>query len=130
MRPHGGRIQQQTAGFGERFGVQLFPQTLPDPARLPTTEAHINGVPVSQLGRQIPPRSAGAIEMEHRFQELPIAQFRRRARRRMFRLRQSYFELFPHRIVNQFSHFGFGHPKFQSPHTIFVHTIIREHALV
>ena len=129
MRPHRGRIQEQTAGFGERRGVQIFPQTLPDPARLPTPEAHVNGMPAAQLGRQIPPRTARAIEVKHRFEELPIAEVWRRSRRRMLGLRQSLFELFPRQVADQFSHLGFGHPKFQSSHAVFVHTIIREHYL-
>jgi hypothetical protein len=130
MRPHRRGIQEQTAGLGKALGLQIFPQTLPDAARLPASEAHVNGVPVTQLGRQIPPRAARAIEMEHRFQELPIAQLRRRSRRRVFGLDQSHFELFPRPVANQFSLFGFRHPKFQSLIGIFVHTIIREHDLV
>jgi hypothetical protein len=47
----------------------------------------------------------------------------------VFGLDQSHFELFPRPVANQFSLFGFRHPKFQSLIGIFVHTIIREHDL-
>ena len=72
MRAHRGRIQEQTAGAGERFGLQIFPQTRPDPARLPSPEAHGNGVPVTQLGQQIAPRTSGALEMKHRLEKLSL----------------------------------------------------------
>ena len=129
MRPHGRGIQEQTAGLGEGLGLQVFPQARPDPTRFPAPEAHVNGMPVTQFGRQIPPRAARAIEMEHRFQELPIAALRRCSRRRVFGLGQSHLELFPRKVADQFSDFGFRYPKFQSPIAVFVHTIIREHCL-
>ena len=72
MGPHRGRIQEHTTGFGKGLGLQIFPQTLPDAARLPTPKSHVNRVPVTQLRRQIPPWTACAIEMQQGFQKLPI----------------------------------------------------------
>ncbi len=115
--------------MGKGFGLEVFPQTLPDSARLPTPEAHVNGVPVTQLRRQIPPWAAGALKMEDGFQKLPVAHLAGRSGGRMFRRLHRRFELFPDFRANDFTHGMFEHPQFQSASKTFVHTIIREQNL-
>ena len=129
MRPHRGRIQEQGAGPGERFGLQVLPEPLPDPARFPAPEAHVNGMPIAQLGRQIPPRAAGALEMEDRFEELSVGHFAGRAGLRMLGCSHGRFELLPDRMSDYFTHRMLQHPKLQSRTRIIVHIIIREHCL-
>ena len=114
MRPHRRRIQEHSAGAGQRFGVQTFPEPLPDPTGLPASEAPVHGVPIPECGGQIAPRTAGALEMQQRFEELPVAEFAGSPRPRMLGRGHGRLELFPLGVADDFSHRMFGHPKFQS----------------
>ena len=87
-------------------------------------------MPVPQLGRQIAPRAAGALEVEHRFEELALGHFTRRAGRGMLGSGDGWLELLPDVIVDDFAHGMLEHPKLQSAPGIFVHIIIREQNLV
>ena len=129
VRAHGGRIQEQGAGVGEGFGLQILPESLPDPARFPAPEAHVNGMPVTELGRQIPPRTAGALQMEDRFEELSVGHCAGRPSLRMLGRSHGRFELLPDGIGDDFTHGMLQHPKLQSRTRIIVHFIIREHCL-
>ncbi len=129
VRPHRGRIQEQGAGPGERFGLQVLPEPLPNPARFPAPEAHVNGMPITQLRRQIPPRAPSPLQMEDRFEELSVGHLTGRAGLGMFGCGEGRFELLPHRIGNDFTHGMLQHPKLQSRTKTIVHTIIREHYL-
>ena len=104
MGAHRGRIQEQAARAGERLGLQISPQTLPDSARLPASEAHVNCMPIAQLGRQIAPRASRPLEMEHRFEELPITEFGRSTRKGMLGHLHRRPELLPHGIADDFAH--------------------------
>ena len=110
--------------------MQILPEPLPDTARFPPPKAHVNGMPIAQLGRQISPRAAGALEMEDRFEELSVRHFAGRAGLRMLGRGHGRFELLPHGIGNDFTHGMLLHPKLQSLITKIVHIIIREHCLV
>ena len=103
MCAHGRRIQEQATGSGQRLGLQVLPQALPDSPRLPTPEAHVNGMPVAQLGGQIPPRTARALEMEHRFEKLPVCQIPRRARPRMLGGLHGCLQFGPYGIADDFA---------------------------
>ena len=103
MRPHRRRIQEQPAGFGKGLGVENFPQARPDAARLPTPEAHVNGVPVAERGRQIAPRTARAIEIKQRFEKLAIARSGRSTGPRMLGLGEGFLQLVPPSIIDHFS---------------------------
>jgi len=129
VRAHGGRIQEQGAGVGEGFGLQILPESLPDPARFPAPEAHVNGMPVTELGRQIPPRTAGALQMEDRFEELSVGHCAGRPSLRMLGRSHGRFELLPDGIGDDFTHGMLQHPKLQSRTRIIVPFIIREHCL-
>jgi len=45
-------------------GLQILPQTRPDPARFPAPESHVNRMPVAQFRRQVPPRTARALKIK------------------------------------------------------------------
>lgn len=110
MRAHRGRIQEQSPRAGERLGLQIFPQPLPDATRLPPPETHVNRMPVAEFRRQIAPRTAGALEMEQGFQKFAIGHLAGRTGRGMFGGTHRFFEGFPDLIVDDFSHGMFEHP--------------------
>jgi len=104
MGAHRRRIQEHSARSGERLGVQIFPQPRPDSACFPTPEAHVDRMPVAQFGRQIPPRTARALEMQHRFEKFPVTEFAWGSRFRMFGLFQGTLQFQPHLIADDFAH--------------------------
>ena len=128
VRAHRGRIQQEISCLGEGFTLQALPEPLPDPTRLPPPESHINRMPVAQLRRQVPPRAARAVEVEHRLQELPLTQFPWRSSHGMFGGFHQRLQAFPDLIADDFAHLGFAHPKLPSSFPPRVQ-IIREHYL-
>lgn len=94
--------------------MQALPQALPDPARFPAPEAHIDRVPVTKLRRQIAPRAAGAQQVEQGFEELPIGYLTRGTGRGVFGSAHRRFELLPDGIGDDFAHRMFQHPKLPS----------------
>ena len=47
---HRGRIHEHAARVGEGLGLEIFPEPLPDAARLPPPEAHVDRVPGAEVG--------------------------------------------------------------------------------
>ena len=90
MGAHRRRIHEHAARSGEGLGLEIFPKPLPDAARFPSPEAHVNRVPVAELVWQIAPWAAGALQMKHRFEELPIGHFTRRTGGRVFGGRENF----------------------------------------
>jgi hypothetical protein len=130
MGPHCRRIQQQAPRCSKGLGLQTLPQALPDPARFPPPEAHVDRVPIAQFRWQIPPRTPRAVEMENRFQELAITHLCRSSRQRMFGRFHCRSQFLPQLIADDFSHLGFAHPKFPPKISTLVQQIIREQNLV
>ena len=120
MSAHRGRIHEHAARSGEGLGLEIFPEPLPDAARLPTPEAHVNRVPVAEWRRQIAPGAASALEMENRFEKLPIRHFAWRTGRGVFGCRERLFELGPDFVGDDLAHRMLEHPKFQSVIAIIV----------
>ena len=125
---HRGRIHEEISRLGEGFTLQALPEPLPDPTRLPPPEPHINGMPVAQLRRQVPPGVARAVEEEHGLQKLPLTQFPWGTGQRMLGGFHQRLQAFPNLIADDFAHVGFAHPKLPSPFRSSVQTI-REHDL-
>ena len=98
----------------------MFPEPLPDAARFPTPEAHIDRVPVAEWCRQIAPGAAGALQIENRFEKLPIGHLARRTSGGVFGGRERLFKLGPDFIGDDLTHRMFEHPKFQSVTVIIV----------
>ena len=114
MGAHRRRIHEHAARSGEGLGLEIFPEPLPDAARLPPPEAHVDRVPVAELGWQIAPGAAGALQMENRFEKLPIGHFTRSTGGGVFGGRERPFKLGPDFIGDALTHRRFAHPKFQS----------------
>ena len=100
--------------------MEIFPEPLPDAARFPPPEAHVDRVPVAELCRQIAPWAAGALQMENRFEKLPIGHLARRPGGRVLGCRERLFKLGPDFIGDDPTHRMFEHPKFQSVTVIIV----------
>ena len=70
MRPHDGAVDHRVFVVG--IGSEIFEDFLPDPALSPTAEPAVGVLPIAESFRQIPPRDAGAVAVQHRFDESAI----------------------------------------------------------
>ncbi len=112
--------QKQLTGL-EAFGNQVHAEMLqslkndPEPAaRFSAPEAHVDGVPVTQLRRQVPPRTAGPIQIQDRSEEFALTQLVWRSRQGMLGRFHRRFQLLPDFIADDFAHFAFTRPKLPS----------------
>src|SRR5271167_522017 len=70
MRPHNGAVEHRIFVVG--IGGQMLEDLLPDPGFGPPSEPAMGILPVAQALRQITPRDAGAVAIEHCFDEATI----------------------------------------------------------
>src|SRR5271169_6640494 len=70
MRPHDGAVEHRIFVVG--IGGQMLEDLLPDPGFGPPSEPAMGILPVAQALRQIAPRDAGAVAIEHRLDEATI----------------------------------------------------------
>src|SRR5271170_1251019 len=70
MRPHNGAVEHRIFVVG--IGGEMLEDLLPDPGFGPPSEPAMGILPVAQALRQIAPRDAGAVAIEHRLDEATI----------------------------------------------------------
>ena len=70
---HGGGVDKDLACCFKSRGHKVLPQTPPHASRLPAAKAHVHGVPVTELHRQVPPRTAGTAQVQDGFEKVPVA---------------------------------------------------------
>jgi hypothetical protein len=70
MRPHDGRVDHRVFIVG--IVCQGLEDPLPNAALGPAAEARVHRLPGAEPFRQVAPGYAGAIAVEHRFDEQPI----------------------------------------------------------
>jgi hypothetical protein len=110
MGPHRRRVDKQSPRLGKNFAPQMLPQALPDPTLFPPPETHVNRVPVSKLGRQVPPRTARAIQVEDRFNKFPLCRITGCTRQGVLGCFHRWSQFLPDRIADNFARFDFAHP--------------------
>ena len=77
MCPHDGGIDQDAFHVAERRGVGESVKESGQPSRIdPAAEPLVHGQPAAELAREIPPRNAGAGDIQNRLEEHPLGQFR------------------------------------------------------
>jgi hypothetical protein len=77
MCPHTGTIDEAVSGQVTALVVQALPEVPPDAAAFPASEAVVHRIPAAKLPRQISPGNPGVGNIEDRFDEPPVTQFRR-----------------------------------------------------
>jgi len=70
MRPDDGAVDHRVFVVG--VGGEMFEDLLPDPALGPAAEPTMGILPITEALRQIAPWDAGAVTIEHRFDESAI----------------------------------------------------------
>ena len=70
MRPHDGAVEHRIFVVG--IGGEMLEELLPDPGFGPPTEPAMGILPVAEARRQIAPRDASAVAIEHCFDESTI----------------------------------------------------------
>ena len=97
MCPHNGTIDaidEEGVVQVTALVVQALPEVPPDAAAFPASEAVVHRIPAAKLPRQISPGNPGAGNIEDRFDEQPVTQFRR-ATGLVFKGSESRFNLRP-----------------------------------
>jgi len=97
MRPHDGGIDDPVSKVG--ITDQCFKNPLPDPAFGPAVEAHVDAIPLAELGRQKTPRRSAPYDPQNGIDKQPVvisrattvAYFPRNQRRDQLPLRVAQF---------------------------------------
>src|SRR5262245_30579081 len=76
MGTHNRRINKEMACLGGGVRLQTLPELAPEPAPFPAAKAVIDGVPASKRLWQVTPGRPSAGQVQHGFDEHPIAEHR------------------------------------------------------
>jgi hypothetical protein len=108
MRPDHRAIDEEVLSQVTAIAVRAFPELPADTLGFPAAEAVVHGIPVPKLLGHIPPGNASAGDIEDRFDEEAVTEFRRAAGLLLNR-RESRFNL---RSGSVSEEQAYGHQRF------------------